>query len=75
MLSDSTTPPMVAIQPSKGYRKKTPVKLLLLLAPVLLGLAGCISSSNPPPPARNTTVVVPQGSGVTCSDSFDTPCH
>ena len=37
----------------------------LVLLPLALGVAGCISSSNPPPPA-NTTIVIPPGASVVC---------
>ncbi len=46
-----------------------------ILLPLLLGVAGCISSSNPSPPARNTTVVVPPGSTVVCSTGAPPPCQ
>ena len=46
-----------------------------ILLPLLLGVAGCISSSNPSPPAKNTTVVVPQGSTVVCSTGAPPPCQ
>lgn len=46
-----------------------------LLLPVVLALAGCISSSNPTPPDRSTTVVVPPGTTIVCSDGSAPPCH
>jgi hypothetical protein len=51
-------------------------RLVVLLAPVVLGLAGCVTftSSNPPPPAANT-VVVPPGATVVCSDGRPGPCR
>lgn len=50
---------------------------LVVLAPFLSGLSGCISSSSPPPPAKSTTVVVPQNSGTTvvCQDGTKPPCN
>jgi hypothetical protein len=42
--------------------------------PLVLGLAGCISSSNPSPPESHTTIVVPNGSTVTCTNGMAPPC-
>jgi hypothetical protein len=49
---------------------------LVVLAPFLSGLSGCISSSSPPPPAK-TTVVVPSNNTTTvvCADGTQPPCH
>lgn len=47
---------------------------VLLLLPLSLGVAGCISSSSPSPPA-STTVVVPSGSTAICSDGTQPPCR
>jgi len=49
----------------------------LVLGPLLLSVAGCISSSSPSPPASNTTVVVPPSNRTTviCSDGSGPPCR
>jgi len=48
----------------------------LVLGPLLLSVAGCISSSSPPPPPSNTTVVVPSNrTTVICSDGSGPPCR
>lgn len=52
--------------------KKLAIPCLILL-PMLLGVAGCISSSNPPPP-DHTTIVVPQGSTAVCANGTAPPC-
>jgi len=46
----------------------------LIVLPMLLSVAGCISSSNPPPPSH-TTVVVPGNATVVCSDGLSPPCR
>ena len=43
----------------------------LMLLPLSLAIAGCISSSNPAPPPQ-TTVVVPQP---VCPGGYAPPCH
>jgi hypothetical protein len=57
-----------------GQRLKSAALSSLVLLPLCLGVAGCISSSSPPPPA-NTTVVVPNGAVVTCTDGTAPPCR
>ena len=46
----------------------------MILIPLALGLAGCISSSNPPPPEHTTVVVPPSGSVVVCPNGTNPPC-
>jgi len=47
----------------------------LVLGPLLLSVAGCISSSSPSSPPTNTTVVVPTNrTTVICSDGSGPPC-
>jgi hypothetical protein len=62
------------ITDSHGPSMKSLALSSLILLPLCLGVAGCISSSNPPPPA-NTTVVVPNGAVVTCTDGTAPPCR
>jgi hypothetical protein len=61
-----------------GSRRRLGVKRVaiasLLLLPLSLGIAGCISSSSPSPPA-STTVVVPSGSTAVCADGTAPPCR
>jgi hypothetical protein len=51
-----------------------PMRVLVLLVPLLV--AGCFSfsSSSPTPPASNT-VVLPPGASVVCSDGTRPPCR
>jgi hypothetical protein len=63
----------------EGTLEENAMKLLaslVVLAPFLSGLSGCISSSSPPPPAK-TTVVVPSNNTTTvvCADGTQPPCH
>jgi len=63
---------------SGGSRKGLGVKAVaiasLLLLPLSLGVAGCVSSSSPSPPA-STTVVVPSGATAVCADGTAPPCR
>ena len=46
----------------------------LVLLPLCLGVAGCISSSSPSPPP-STTIVVPNGATAVCTDGTAPPCR
>jgi len=62
----------VDIAPDRRPAKPAALACLVLL-PMLLGVAGCISSSNPAPP-EHTTVVVPQSPAVVCANGAPPPC-
>jgi hypothetical protein len=59
----------------RSDRTRTSVIVARLALPLLLTLAGCVSSSSPTPPAQGTTIVVPPGSKVVCSDGTAPPCR
>jgi hypothetical protein len=65
---------LVGVSSRKGLGVKGVAIASLLLLPLSLGVAGCISSSSPSPPA-STTVVVPSGAAAVCSDGTAPPCR